>query len=338
MTKFATNTATTNTPSDHTHDSTPDHSPDLTPDLTLIRNDYRWTPACQRVFLEELACTGSVTQACAYVAKSPRSAYDLRFRRDGAALALGWDGAILMARIVVADQLMDRALSGYEEVSVKQDDGSRVRHKQDNRLGQNLLARLDRMADAQAVAGSRQAQVQLVLQDFEAYLDLIERGGTGAAAALFCVARGSDHAPIDETQEYEIECELERISAAEAEAEDAARAQRAQVMLDMEPEVAAQLLEVWYDEYAKCWKTNFPAPGAAGDLKDMLDTWDDGDTEQSAFFGDEDYERTLTQQELSAHFAALASVRQPWIDAAIVARDAWFGGKVAAGDGVAKAA
>jgi hypothetical protein len=311
-------------------DSASDLGTNPTPTLTLIRNDYRWTPACQRAFLEELACTGSVTQACAYVAKSPRSAYDLRFRRDGAALALGWDGAILMARIVVADQLMDRALNGYEEVSVKQDDGSRLRHRQDNKLGLNLLARLDRMADAQAVAGSRQAQVQLVLQDFEAYLDLIERGGTGAAAALFCVARGSDHAPIDCADEYEIECELERISAAEAEAEDAARAQRTQVMLDMEPEVAAQLLEVWYDEYAKCWKTNFPAPGAAGDLNDMLDNWDEDDTEQSAFFGDEDYERTLTPHELSAHFAALASVRQPWIDAAIIARDAWFGGNAVA--------
>jgi hypothetical protein len=311
-------------------DSASDLGTNQTHTLTAIRNDYRWTPACQRAFLEELACSGSVTQACMYVGKSPRSAYDLRFRRDGAALALGWDGAILMARIVVADQLMDRALSGYEEVSVKQDDGSRVRHKQDNRLGQNLLARLDRMADAQAVAGSRQAQVQLVLQDFEAYLDLIEHGGTGAAAALFCVARGSDHAPIDGADEYEIECELAQISAAEAEAEDAERAQRAQVMLDMEPEVAAQLLEVWYDEYAKCWKTNFPAPNAADDLDVMLDNWDEDGTEQSAFFGDEDYERTLTQQELSAHFAALANVRQPWIDAAIVARDAWFGGKVAA--------
>lgn len=308
----------------------PDAAPDLGPILTAIRNDYRWTPACQRVFLEELACTGSVTQACAYVAKSPRSAYDLRFRRDGAALALGWDGAILMARIVVADQLMERALNGYEEVSVKQDDGSRVRHKQDNKLGQNLLARLDRMAGAQAVAGSRAAQVQLVLQDFEAYLDLIERGGTGAAAALFCAARGADNAHIDMDENYEIECELARISAEEAEVGDAARAQRAQVMLDMEPEKAAQLLEVWYDEYAKSWKTNFPAPGAAGDLNDMLDNWHDDDTQQSAFFGDEDYERTLTQQELSAHFVALATVRQPWIDAAILARDAWFGGKVAA--------
>jgi hypothetical protein len=310
--------------------ATSNASSDPTPTLTAIRNDYRWTPACQRAFLEELACSGSVTQACVYVGKSPRSAYDLRFRRDGAALALGWDGAILLARIVVADQLMDRALEGYEEVSVKQDDGSRVRHKQDNKLGQNLLARLDRMADAQAVAGSRAAQVQLVLQDFEAYLDLIERGGTGAAAALFCVARGSDDAQFDTDEQYEIECELAQISAAEEEAEDVARAQRTQVILDMEPAEAAAQLEVWYDDYAKCWKTNFPAPDAAGDLTNMLDNWDDADTEQSAFFGDEDYERTLTPQELTAHFAALANVRQPWIDAAIIARDAWFGGKVAA--------
>jgi hypothetical protein len=292
-----------------------------TPTLTAIRNDYLWTPACQRAFLEELACSGSVTQACAHVSKSPRSAYDLRFRRDG---------AIVKARIVVADMLMDRALSGYEEVSSKQDDGSQLRHKQDNKLSQNLLARLDHMADPQAVAGSRAAQVQLVLQDFEAYLDLIERGGTGAAAALFCVARGSDDGHIDMDEQYAIECELAQISGEEEESGAAERAQRRQVMLDMEPAEAAGQLEVWYDDYAKCWKTNFPAPGAPGDLVDMLDNWDEDGAQESAFFGDEDYERTLTPQELTAHFAALTAARQPWIDAAIVARDAWFGGEMAA--------
>jgi hypothetical protein len=300
-----------------------------TPDLTTICNDYRWTPACQRAFLEELACTGSVVQACAYVGKSPRSVYDLRFRRDGAALALGWDAAILVARVVVHDLLIERALSGYEEVSHKQDDGTWVRQKKDNRLGLNLLNRLDRIAVGQAMAHSAHAHAQMVAQDFEAFLDLVGAGGSGAAAALFLAARKEDDAHLDDTHEYEIECELDRISAEQAEVEDAERAQRRQVMLDMEPAEAAAQLEIWFDEDTKCWKTNFPAPEGADDLQDMLDNWDE--SEQSAFFGDEDYERALTPDELTAHFAALTAKRQPWIDAAIVARDAWFGAGVAAG-------
>jgi hypothetical protein len=69
-------------------DSASNLGPNQTPTLTAIRNDHRWTPAFGGRFWEELACSGSVTQACAHVNKSPRSAYDLRFRRDGAALAL----------------------------------------------------------------------------------------------------------------------------------------------------------------------------------------------------------------------------------------------------------
>ena len=48
------------------------------------------------------------------------------------------------------------------------------------------------------------------------------------------------------------------------------------------------------------------------------------------FFGDVDYERTLTLTEEAAHLEALQRKRQPWIDAAITARDAWFGEKMAA--------
>jgi hypothetical protein len=293
-----------------------------TSDLITTRNDYRWTPACQRAFLEELACSGSVRAACAHVAKSPRAAYGLRFRRDGAALALGWDAAILIARAVVADTLMDRVLAGYEEVTIKHDDGTRVRQKQDNRLGLGLLARLDRMAEGQAVANSHQAQVQLVRQDFEAYLDLIGSGGTGAAAALFCAARSADDAHIAADEEYGIERELDRIC--DAEAEKAYATGQRQAMLDMDPDKAAQKLDVWYDDFAKSWKTNFPAYGSEDDVADILDSWDD--TEQSAFFGDEDYERDLTHEELTAHIAALNAIRKPWIDAGIAARNAWFGG------------
>ncbi len=61
-----------------------------------------------------------------------------------------------------------------------------------------LLGRLDRMAEAQAIKGSRNAQVMLVVQDFESFLDLIERGGKGSEAALFFAARDPD--PVESTK------------------------------------------------------------------------------------------------------------------------------------------
>lgn len=272
-----------------------------------IRNDYRWTPACQRAFLEELACTGSVMRSAKHVAKSPRSAYDLRFRRDGAAFRLGWDAAILVSRDVVQDMLMDRAVNGYEEVTSKLDDGTVMRGKFDNRLGVGLLGRLDRMAESQAIKGSRNAQVQLVCQDFECFLDLIERGGKGAEAALFFEARDSD--PVENSRPFD--CELGRISAGDGVVAD---------MLDEDPEVAAQRLGVWFDEDENEWRTNFPkADSEDGDL-----------VTETGFFGDEDYERSLSLAEEAAHLAALARTRQPWINAAAKARDAWFGEKLAA--------
>jgi hypothetical protein len=281
-------------------------------ELIEIRNDYRWTPQCQRAFLEALCCTGSVMRAAKEVSKSARSAYDLRFRRDGAAFRLGWDAAILVSRDVINDMLMDRAVNGYEEASTKMDDRTTMRGKFDNRLGMNLLGRLDRIAETQALKGSRNAQVLLITQDFESFLDLIERGGKGSEAALFFEAR--DPSPAEQMgplQQMAFDCELDRVSAADGAMPD---------MLDEEPEVAAQRLSVWYDEDESEWRTNFPNPKGAG-CEVVTET---------GIFGDEDYERTLSDAEESAHLAALARERQPWIEAAAKARDAWFGAKEAA--------
>src|SRR3546814_11453868 len=79
----------------------------------------------------------------------PTSAYALRLRRDGAAVRLGWDAAILIARARLADDLLARALTGHEEVIRKDmDAGEITRHRHDNRLAMSMLSRLDRMADS----------------------------------------------------------------------------------------------------------------------------------------------------------------------------------------------
>jgi hypothetical protein len=281
------------------------------PDMVAIRNDYRWTPACQRAFLEELVCTGSVLSATKHVNKSARSAYAIRHRRGGAAFRLGWDAAILISRATLADMLMDRAIHGYEEMTMKQDDGAVFRGKYDNRLGQGLLNRLDRMAEAQAAANSVVAQVQLVVQDFESFLDLVERGGQGAEAALFCAAR--DDAALPEMNRA-IQCELAQISAAETAKESEAD------LTAMDPDEAAAQLSVWYDGEEEQWKTNFPPCDA-----------DDADlVEESGIFGDRDYERSLTPDEEEAQRIALEAATAPLRSAALKAHAAWFGYKKAA--------
>lgn len=274
--------------------------------LTHIRNDYRWTAKCQRMFLEELSVSGSVTRAASHVGKSPRSAYMLRFRRDGAAFRLGWDAAILVARDALQDLLMDRAIEGYDEVAVRDEDGRVTRRKYDNRLSMNLLNRLDRIAEVQAVSGSRAAHVQLAMQDWDNFLNLIERGGQGAEAALFFEARApSEKEMMAYALKDALHCELAQFSA-EPEIEG---------IMDGEPEAVAERLGVWRDDYDGAWKTNFP-PADGNDAQFV---------EEEGFFGDADYERTLTPDEEEAHLTALAAARKPWIDAAAKARDAWFG-------------
>ena len=282
------------------------------PNMTEIRNDYRWTAKCQRAFLEALAFGGSVLRAAKEVGKSPRSAYNLRFRRDGAAFALGWDPAILVSRYALQDMLMDRAVNGYEEISTKQEDGTTLRGRFDNRLSKGLLDRLERLADAQAVRGSRNAHIQCIVQDFEGFLDLIQGGGTGAQAALFCAARDDGPVPdVSCAHNAAIGCELGRISASDKAVPD---------ILDDEPAIVADRLGVWFDEEAREWRTNYPKP----------DGHDSEIVTATGFFGDVDYERTLTWSEEVAHLAALQRKRQPWIDAAAKARDAWFGERSAA--------
>ncbi len=279
--------------------------------LIDVRRDYRWTSACQRAFLEALACTGSVMRAAKEVEKSPRAAYDLRFRREGTAFRLGWDAAILVARATFHDMLMDRAINGYEEISTKQDDGVIIRGKFDNKLGMALLNRLDKVAETQAVAYSHVAMVQTIVQDFEAFLDLIEKGGKGSEAALFVAVRdGSADEDIDCVDERDFERELDRISADQARLPD---------LLDEEPEVAAQRLSIWYDDAEEGWKTNYPKTEADCEYVD-----------ETGIFGDVDYERTLSDAEETAHLAAMARERAPWIAAATAARDQWLGVKMVA--------
>ncbi len=136
--------------------------------------DYHWTPALERAFVEALADTGSVTEACKAVSMSRRAAYDQKRCGGGLAFRIGWDAAVLLARDVVADELLDRALAGQWTETIKEPEtGKTRRFAQDRNLGLALLTRLDRMCHSQADEGTFHMAAQIVSQDFEAFLDLM---------------------------------------------------------------------------------------------------------------------------------------------------------------------
>jgi hypothetical protein len=159
--------------------------PDDTPLLASRRQDG-WTAAAQRSFLEAIAEGHGVEAACTRVGLSAASAYAYRRTAKGAAFALGWRAATLVARDAIAETLLVRALQGQVDTIVR---GETVvtRHRHDNRLAMSLLARLDRQVEAAPDPDVKAAR--LVAQEFDAFLDLVARDEGPARAGLFLARR-----------------------------------------------------------------------------------------------------------------------------------------------------
>ena len=98
-----------------------------------------WTPEKQAEFLEILAATGSVSEACTAVDRSRRSAYALRNRADATAFRDGWDAALRASLAVLESTAFDRAVNGQEEIVYYKGQRIGVRWKYDNRLLMFLL-------------------------------------------------------------------------------------------------------------------------------------------------------------------------------------------------------
>jgi hypothetical protein len=109
-----------------------------------IRHDG-WTGEAMAKFLETLAETGVVLEACDAASKSSTAAYALRRREP--LFAEAWQTALGIARDRLADTLLARSIEGNVEQIIK--DGAVVAEKHfiDNRLGLAILKRLDQRAD-----------------------------------------------------------------------------------------------------------------------------------------------------------------------------------------------
>lgn len=102
-----------------------------------------WTAERQRKFIEHLALTGHVGEACAFVGISSRSAYRLRARPGAESFVRAWDAALRLSATRLAAIAFDRGLNGRVERFYK--DGALVveRRIPSDYLLTWLLARLD---------------------------------------------------------------------------------------------------------------------------------------------------------------------------------------------------
>jgi len=322
------------------------------------RPSYHWTPALQREFLEHLAATGSVRTAAMHVSMSPSAAYQLRHRPEGAAFRLGWAAAVLIARERLADELLDRAIWGYEETAtISREDGRSFarRQRRDSRLGLAMLARLDQMVEVRARAGEAMA-AQVIAGDWPGFLALFD-----AAQAQFDAARAAaaspdtsptDTSPAGESADALSETATGAAPSAAVPGQGAALA----VWLAGRDNRANPLATLWAgsaiaSEVARI-SANFDA-GLPADLGSRcnaqptvaeavgaMGVWRDGETGEwrtdfpppadftgieDGEFGEARYERTLDPDEEMAWEAARAADAAPLRHAAEAARRACFG-------------
>ncbi len=298
---------------------------------------YHWTPKLQRDFLESLATNGSVKISATKVGMSPSAIYQLKHRAAGAAFKLGCAAAVLIARGRLVDELLDRAIWGYDETAELQREEGRSfarRRRIDSRLGLAMLARLDKMVEAPAEAGEDRL-AQLIASDWPGFLALFDAaaaaqdaaaphdagsagdqpGPLAAALAVWLAGRAADANPLAALwQDSAIANEVAQISVgfgADGESEET-------------PEQAAAAMTVWYDDHADDWRTDFPPP---------VDFWG----HEEGQFGDPAYARALDDDELAVYENLRAAAVTPLLIAGEAARRAFFARLDPANDAAAAA-
>lgn len=112
--------------------------PAFAPASTRARHDG-WTPERQIAFIDALAESGCVTEACAAIGITARSAYRLRARIDAQGFRLAWDAALDYAIRRLTDVCLSRALHGEAIPHFFRGEQVGEHRRYDNRLAMFLL-------------------------------------------------------------------------------------------------------------------------------------------------------------------------------------------------------
>jgi len=120
----------------------PPQIPEFDPAPTRKRH-AGWTAERQRRFIEHLALTGCVGEACAVVGVASSSAYRLRDRAGADSFARAWDAALQLSPTRLSAIAFDRAINGRVERVYKDGELVLERRMPSDRLLTWLLSRLD---------------------------------------------------------------------------------------------------------------------------------------------------------------------------------------------------
>ena len=113
-------------------------APAFTPSRPRARHDG-WTPERQARFIDTLAGSGCVAEACAAAGMSRAAAYALRTRVDAQGFRVAWDAALDLAIRRLSDECFSRALQGEAVPHFYQGEQVGEHRRYDNRLAMFLL-------------------------------------------------------------------------------------------------------------------------------------------------------------------------------------------------------
>lgn len=102
-----------------------------------------WTAERQRGFIEHLALTGNVGEACAVAGVASSSAYRLKNRAGADSFSRAWDAAVCLCATRLAAIALDRAVNGRVERFYKDGELVMERRMPSDYMLTWLLSRLD---------------------------------------------------------------------------------------------------------------------------------------------------------------------------------------------------
>jgi len=254
----------------------PDDPPPLdpSPNLDTVESETRhyrhdgWTPAARASFLDMLAKSGVVTDACRAVQRNSQAGYALRNRDP--LFAAGWDAALSMARARLADELFHRAVNGTVDQIWKDGEIVAERHRHDNRLSIAVLNRLDARSDRAERIG---APTLRLTANWDAWLAALAQDRTADMQAMLAPPPpdlDDDGAILGQGSDSMLIRQLHQLRQGKALDED-------ELCTDDDDDP-----RVWVEDHS--WRTNFPPPdGFIGD--------------EDGIYGDADYNRNCTPEE-----------------------------------------
>lgn len=141
-------------------------------------------------FLEVLADTGIVTEACRAAGMSRDSAYSLRNRDT--VFDSAWRAALTKARPLIADGILERSITGTVEHFYR--DGVLVgeRRHYESWLALAVLKRLDKLADEDCGEKSLSAEIA---GNWKAALEAFRAGGSNAIPEALEAEADKDYTP-----------------------------------------------------------------------------------------------------------------------------------------------